>query len=91
MNIFNGFLYYSLLTFTFCSIDRILNKYYKGNYYLIHGISNMFITILCVNDVKQSYLNLNTIAGGFLMLLRRLLLLILLLRFLRIRIYFFFL
>ena len=59
MNIFNGFLYYSLLTFTFCSIDRILNKYYKGNYYLIHGISNMFITIACINDVKQSYLNLN--------------------------------
>jgi hypothetical protein len=59
MNIFNGFLYYSLLTFTFCGIDIILNKYYKGNYYLVHGLSNMFITISCINDVKQSYLNLN--------------------------------
>ena len=59
MNIFKGLIYYSLFTFTFCSIDRILNKYYKGNYYLLHGISNIFITMASINDLKNSYLNLD--------------------------------
>ena len=59
MNIFKGLIYYSLFTFTFCSIDRILNKYYKGNYYLLHGISNMFITMASINDLKNGYLNLD--------------------------------
>ena len=59
MNIVNGILFYSFLTLTYFLLDKILNKYYKGNYYFLHGISNMFITYACLNDVKNSYLDLN--------------------------------
>tara|TARA_B110000967_G_C18891835_1_gene567922 strand:+ start:3064 stop:3759 length:696 start_codon:yes stop_codon:yes gene_type:complete len=63
MNIVNGILFYSFLTITYCGLDRILNKYYKGNYYFLHGVSNMFITYICIEDVKHSYLDLNNFSN----------------------------
>ena len=63
MNIVNSLLLYSLLTILYCNLDKILQKFYKGNYYLLHGISNMVITVACLNDVKQSYLNLNNFSN----------------------------
>lgn len=59
MQIINGVLFYLFLTIFYCGLDKILQRHFQGNYYLLHGISNMFITYACFNDVKNTYLYLN--------------------------------
>ena len=59
MQIIHGVLFYLFLTVFYCSLDKILQRYFQGNYYLLHGISNMFITYACLTDVKNTYLYLN--------------------------------
>ena len=58
MNTIYGILFYVLLTIFYCSTDKILQNNYKGNYYLLHGISNMIITYACLNDVYLTYTDL---------------------------------
>lgn len=58
MQFIHGVLFYIFLTTFFCSVDKFLNKCSKGNYYLLHGISNLFITYACIGDVKNTYVDL---------------------------------
>ena len=61
MQIIYGVLFYIFLTTIFCSVDKFLNKCSKGNYYLLHGISNLFITYACIDDVIYTYTDLNSL------------------------------
>ena len=59
MHIIHGVLFYIFLTIFYCSIDKQLQNRYHGNYYLLHGISNIFITYSCLPDLKNTYTDLN--------------------------------
>jgi len=61
MQFIHGVLFYIFLTTFFCSVDKFLNKYSKGNYYLLHGISNLFISYGCLDDVRYTYTDLNNL------------------------------
>ena len=57
MHVIYGAIFYLFLTIFLCSLDKLLNRYSKGNYYLLHGVSNMLITYTCYNDVINTYTN----------------------------------
>ena len=59
MNFINGMIFYLFLTFIYCTLDKQIQKKYEGTYYIIHGVSNMFITYSCLNDVVKTYTELN--------------------------------
>lgn len=59
MHIIHGVIFYIFLTTFYCSIDKLLQKKYQGNYYLLHGISNTFITYACISDLQNTYTDLN--------------------------------
>ena len=61
MYIIHGVLLYIFLTIFYCSLDNQLQKRYQGNYYLLHGISNIFITYACLSDLKNTYTDFNNI------------------------------
>ena len=54
------FLYYVIFVTMYCKLDTILNKYYKNNYYLLHFISNMLISVYSINDVILTYTDFNS-------------------------------
>jgi len=59
MQIINGVIFYIFLTIFYCNIDKLLQNKYQGTYYLLHGISNMFITYACLTDLQNTYTNLD--------------------------------
>ena len=59
MQFIHGVLFYFFLTTFYCSLDKFLQKRYNGNYYLLHGISNMFITYACMKDLTLTYTDIN--------------------------------
>ena len=61
MYIIHGVLLYIFFTIFYCSLDKQLQKRYQGNYYLLHGISNIFITYACLSDLKNTYTDFNNI------------------------------
>ena len=55
----NYFLQFISVLVTYCSIDYLLGDLYKGKYYLIHFINNIFITYYTFLDVIYTFTEFN--------------------------------